>query len=452
MIEQHAPAVERDLDSPLKSLSIYPEEETAFEWLQRVQSNKRKLSQNPIFFPLLSKASSEYSDPSRFIVSDRNFICMAAQTFQCHVGKLNELKSRSQRWTRRRTKERNENLSELEDLLLQSFPRGTGIPFVDKMLVSKSNSKNGIALEVFGRTGTAKTKLLMALAANYVAATSTSCLGLPKSSVSLPVAIHQIDPVVIFDPEHAIDVDELFGLVRVAILRRWNSTNQFRQCLERARQHRNDDGGNEIDMPYQFSNGCDDNDYRNIEQDIQSALGRIHILRPRDVANGYVSALESLCQALDRQFEDDETMGTNAESPPVMLLLDSVISAFQLSNKMQESLPNGSGLSGLNDFVRQLNRLRSKHSIFLVSTRTITGNSPNQFRSSSDGWDKIISHRLSIMKSIAGSPEERDGHEFVALCKAQNDATSEHVVGPAQNHHVIPFSFTSNGISCQSNA
>ena len=134
-----------------------------------------------------------------------------------------------------------------------------------------------------------------------------------------------------------------------------------------------------------------------------------------------------------------------------MLLLDSALSAFQLTNKMQENLPNGSGLSGLNDFLRQLKRLRSKHSSIVVSTRTVTGTS-DTLRSYSAfyEWDKITTHRIMVTKAIEGSPEEIDGYDFVALLQPQYDPkTGTNIDNKA--HQVFPFSVTASGISCKMN-
>jgi hypothetical protein len=472
----------------MSELSIYRKEETAHEWLRRVQRNKRKISLNPIVFPHLRVPSDsqttkqcngigDHSLPSQFNVTDQNVINISAQTFQCRLGKLNELNCRSQRWRRRRRKTNvnatMERLTNLEDLLLESFPRGTGINFIDRILTTKAyanayananananantnpKNSNDIALEIIGRTGTAKTKLLMTLAANYAAATSTACIRLEVANTETSMDKTGPDhldndkdgpPIVIFDPEHAIDSDELVELVRVAILRRWNATNEFRQCLANTQTQQQLN-------PYQNDESGDE--YVDIEHDIQCALGRIHIVRPKDIANGYVSALESLNQVLDRHTIVDEgkdVIKKEITSPPVMLLLDSALSAFQLTNKMQENLPNGSGLSGLNDFMRQLRRLRSKHSTFLVSTRTVTGKGDtiNQFRTSCDGWDKITTHRFMVMKTVLGSPEERDGHDFVALLKPQYDFRSGKFTDQ-RVQQIFPFSFTSTGISCKKN-
>ena len=56
-------------------------------------------------------------------------------------------------------------------------------------------------------------------------------------------------------------------------------------------------------------------------------------------------------------------------TPPIFLLMDSIISAFDGTDKMYESI--NVGLSGRNEFLRQLKRLQSCHNIVIVATRTI---------------------------------------------------------------------------------
>ncbi len=502
----------------MNELSTYPKEETAYEWFRRVQQNKRKISLNPIAFPPFHETSAstdtasilgnpsyqDYGDqssslPSQFNVTDQNIINLSAQTFQGRYGKLNELHCRCQRWRRRRrnananTNATRERLTKLEDLLLDSFPRGTGLTFIDKILATNANNTNAytntktnisnanadtrnksdISLEIVGRTGMAKTKILLCLAANYAAATSTACLRLKRRNgantntdaniITGTLAHHDDDdgpPIIIFDPEHAVDFEELVGLIRVAVLRRWNATSEFRQCLHTIRKLQIE---TETDSLAQQPSDLNPNgdEYTDIERDIQRALGRIHIVRPRDIANGYVSALESLNQALNQRKGERVINSTVVVEPPVMLLLDSALSAFQLVTKMQEDLPNGSGLSGLNDFMRQLKRLRSQHSTIVMSTRAVTGKgrysanfdgvAMNQIsRTNSDKWDKMTTHRLMVVRSVLGSPEERKGYDFVALLKPQYESSrNEKNTMDQRVQQIFPFSCTANGISCR---
>ena len=167
----------------MNELSTYPKEETAYEWFRRVQQNKRKISLNPIAFPpfhengasaspstdtdagtasILDHGDQSLSSfPSQFNVTNQNIINLSAQTFQGRYGKLNELHCRCQRWRRRR---RNANVNghtnsnsnatrerwmKLEDLLLDSFPRGTGLTFIDKILATNANHANNNNTKVF---------------------------------------------------------------------------------------------------------------------------------------------------------------------------------------------------------------------------------------------------------------------------------------------------------------
>ena len=469
--------------SIMNETSPYTNEETAYEWLQRVQRNKRKLSLNPICFPFMKKGTAKETVdnddtnngiPSQFHVIDLNVARTSADTFLCRMNKVNELNCRAQRWRRRRRKTKtnanslDDNLTNLEDLLLESFPRGIGMSFIDGILKTNANMftsgnvkdtpttthNKDVALEIVGPTGTAKTKILMALASNYAAATSNRCLLLQESSSTrTPGMDKQFDytsthairapTIFIFDPEFAVDTEGLIGLVRVAILRRWNATSEYRRCLRKVQMQTSECVENDhFDPDESVTTG---NDYGDIETDIRNAFSRIHILRPRDIANGYVSALESIHQLLDKQNAD--ACNGHIHGAPPLLLFDSMLSAFHLSNKMKENL--GSGISGMNCFLRQLRRLRSKHSVIIASTRTISssGATSRQLRSNCDGWNKITSHRLVVMKCVGGSPEDKDGHDFVAILKPQHDPRNTLNV----DEKIHPFYFTSNGIMCRSN-
>lgn len=424
--------------------SSFPLEESALDWLRRVRTNKRRLNQNPIYFPRTNdsntccddgNAERHNADDGRFKVTTDTMLSLYSDTFMCKTKKLNEIKARLQRWQRRRTKQsrlsKKENsnaASDLERLLLQSFQVGTGINFLDKLLFS-SVKKDNVALEIIGPSGTAKTKVLMALASNYMAATSRGCLG----PVANPIGKRKLMPlVVIFDPEHTVDNDELVSLVRASVLRRWNTTHTFRQSCIRQKNARvrKEVETHTISCSNTERNQTDD--YKLIEEDITSALNRIHIVRPKDFSNGSVASLESLCRILDDQYERGMT--------PIMLLLDSAMSAFYQTSRFQESLPNGSGLSGRSDFIRQINRLRSRHRVFMASTRTTRQDAANPFRSGFDSWDKITTHQILLAKSLPGSSEGKDGYRFVALFKDGQTGSNE--------KQITPFSFTENGISC----
>ena len=61
--------------------------------------------------------------------------------------------------------------------------------------------------------------------------------------------------IFIFDPEFAVDTEGLIGLVRVAILRRWNATSEYRRCLRKVQMQTSE---------------CVENNYGDIEKDIRN--------------------------------------------------------------------------------------------------------------------------------------------------------------------------------------
>jgi hypothetical protein len=95
-----------------------------------------------------------------------------------------------------------------------------------------------------------------------------------------------------------------------------------------------------------------------------------------------------------------------------------------------------------------LNKLRLSHDIVLIGTRTVRGRGGNynpymstnvndndkdnnnntvpvssssllpsmpSYLSNSDGWNKMVTHRITLEKGLEGSKEEEDGFGFVAL-------------------------------------
>ena len=150
--------------------------------------------------------------------------------------------------------------------------------------------------------------------------------------------------------------------------------------------------------------------------------------------------------------------------PPILLLMDSAISAFDATDKMYESM--STGLSGKNEFLRQLKRLQLSHDIILVATRTVWGSSFSYSSSSSssistplsncDGWNKMVTSRITLEKALRGSKEEENGYSFVAIMTLQRSVsgTASNGNGNATNimmewNNVIPFSITeTDGIKC----
>ena len=244
-------------------------------------------------------------------------------------------------------------------------------------------------------------------------------------------------------------------------------------------------------------NNNDNLEYITIDQKVLTALDRIQIIRPTDVANGYVATLECLHQTIQKMHhgsgEEGEVKETDVDDgenipqsstspsssphPPILLLMDSAISAFDATDKMYESICQG--LSGRNEFVRQLKRLQLSHDIILVATRTIRGNtthttngsnstssnkgssyhpSPQPPPSSSfhatnlsncDGWNKMVTSRITLRKVLVGSKEEENGYGFVALMPPQRFGGGGNGANSSMEwNSVIPFSITDDGIKC----
>ena len=79
---------------------------------------------------------------------------------------------------------------ELDELVLNCFPHGTGISFLDKILENQRDrtkqgnnqkSEDSRIIELIGKSGTCKSRILMNLAANFIAATSTLFLSSDES-------------------------------------------------------------------------------------------------------------------------------------------------------------------------------------------------------------------------------------------------------------------------------
>ena len=138
-------------------------------------------------------------------------------------------------------------------MVFDFFPLGTGISFLDAILKNqslheKSKQSNGVSdastrrgnkrvLELTGKSGTGKTRVLMALAANFVASTSTiflredaSRIGTREQNVSNDVN-YPMPQVVIIDPEFGVHLKILNRLVRIALIRRSNVTEKLQNRL-----------------------------------------------------------------------------------------------------------------------------------------------------------------------------------------------------------------------------
>ena len=327
-----------------------------------------------------------------------------------------------------------------------TFQEGTHIRFIDELFQETTNAygnKNVLAvndesnantnqegnnnsvkntnvvLEISGGTGVGKTTLVTSIAASFLAATSrfifpaqynTDCSDSTTSSTSQTT---QQQPQVIFiDSEYGLHACHLASTVRASIIRMWE-----KQQIETHSHHQVMHIGDSHER------------YQKLEQEILSALARIHITRPNDLDIGYVSTLEAIRHALDSNrteqekkhqqhvsnqklshlqkeeggkggstfevpllkslnqtsFHNPSTSSTMPSSssplhtspasnkspcPPIMLIIDS-LNVFESTNRMLEQTQ--SGLSGKHDFVRQLQRLlqsQPRNIIVVATTQT----------------------------------------------------------------------------------
>jgi hypothetical protein len=135
-----------------------------------------------------------------------------------------------------------------------------------------------------------------------------------------------------------------------------------------------------------------------------------------------------------------------------------------------------------------LNKLRLSHDIVLIGTRTVRGRGGNynpymstnvndndkdnnntvpvssssllpsmpSYLSNSDGWNKMVTHRITLEKGLEGSKEEEDGFGFVALMLSQCVGDRSNVMNVMHGtnvtnvewKNVVPFSVTADGIKC----
>ena len=357
------------------------------------------------------------------------------------------------------------------------------------------------------------TSILLTMAARYVASTSNLLLGTEctadgsyrqwNDSFTIPTDASEeghrptkrrrqsnsttaaTEPrVVILDLEKGVHAVKLILSVREAVLRRWGETAAARQWkMMQERLWRIDDSS---DYYGDESNNTMD-EQRQIELAIASCLGRIHVVQPRDFTYlSLVATLEVLRQSLDKekvvqkhpmadskrqrpsqQFgrptRNVKHISTNQE-PPTLILIDS-LTTLDASTRFQESLPatasgsnrtgsGSSGLSDVNEFYRQLIRLREEHEVAILgASRFIpsvnrSNNDQSASRTSLGGskrggssmlWEKMVSHRITLHHVAEGTAEDRAGYDFAATLNAN---------GTGEGASVFPYSITAGGIAC----
>lgn len=234
-----------------------------------------------------------------------------------------------------------------------------------------------------------------------------------------------------------------------------------------------------------------------IDAAVRSCLGKISIIRPRDFTySSAVATLESLRQSLDNQRLDKLQNQRSAqcpngtghqqtsagveinpelrsledeEEPPMLILIDS-LSTLSSSTRANENLTTAtsasraggvsSGLSGRDEFHRQLRRLLEEHSIAIVGTCLDNSVSSNMARggrerqhSTNRGsvgniWDRMVTHRISLRRAVNGTKEDQDGYDFVALPSSSSTPTGSNEPHDGCANDVFPFSILHGGISC----
>ena len=212
---------------------------------------------------------------------------------------------------------------------------------------------------------------------------------------------------------------------------------------------------------------ANDEEWRRIQSEIYSALSRIHIVKLNSGEGLYADAipvLESLRHSLDLAAEQCDRIGSTSGSigggnrptsaaPPTLLIIDSLTSSERRSQRL-EAL--GSGLSGQNDFYRQLNRLLAAHPVSVVGTSTGSaatmvagsGNTGVTGGRDSNPWSKMVTARVGLdRKDVAtenaSSGAGATGYDYQALVpvsSASAGGTGGSLVAK------VPFKIDSSGI------
>ena len=222
--------------------------------------------------------------------------------------------------------------------------------------------------------------------------------------------------------------------------------------------------------------------WRNVEIEILRLLGRIHIIHPNDTANGCVATFEAIRRALDKRREDDKHIldelkknsdddddevaededynnDKNSGGAPPMILFDEAGTAFGNLDRRLESLPDpnfgregtgvgvsggtGGGLSGRNELLRQIQRLRDTHKVTIVlSTRVGVQGGPSSSSGGGREWwgGGIVTHRLTCLRRY----DDADGWGFEGIVR--DNAKEGLLSGVVLQNIVVPFSVTDDGV------
>jgi len=281
--------------------------------------------------------------------------------------------------------------------------------------------------------------------------------------------------VVILDSDLNIHPTVLVAAVRAAVLRRWGESTDVRQLLEEKRTRSNDDdngGAPGSTGPTPNANAANDEEWRRIQSEIYSALSRIHIVKINSGEGLFADAipvLESLRHSLDLAAEQCDLAGSRTASgglcggnrpisaaPPTLLIIDSLTSSERRSQRL-EAL--GSGLSGQNDFYRQLNRLRAAHPVAVVGTSTGTaasmvggsGSAAGTGGRDSNLWSKMVTARVGLdrknvtAENASSSSSGVGGYDYQALVPCTATTSGGGGTGGSLVA-TVPFKIDSSGI------
>ena len=139
--------------------------------------------------------------------------------------------------------------------------------------------------------------------------------------------------------------------------------------------------------------------------------------------------------------------GGPADAPPHRLLTSS-------DRRDQRLEAVGTGLSGRNEFYRQLQRLRAAHPVAVVATATgaastaVAGGGTDNIVTP---WSKMVTARVGLERreaTAAPAGEKSGGYEYKALvpCAAGTTATPAGGAGGGSFVATVPFKIDSSGI------
>ena len=204
-------------------------------------------------------------------------------------------------------------------------------------------------------------------------------------------------------------------------------------------------------------------------------MSRIHVVKINSGEGLFADAipvLESLRHSLDLAAEQCDLAGSpngsttsggfcggnrpSSAAPPTLLIIDSLTSSERRSQRL-EAL--GSGLSGQNDFYRQLNRLRAAHPVAVVGTSTGTaasmvggsGNGAGTGGRDSNLWSKMVTARIGLDRKDATAENAScscsgaGGYDYQALVPCTATTSGGGGTGGSLVA-TVPFKIDSSGI------